>query len=944
MLARVKAFLGWLRLLALAGWACDAPAAAPVLQVVRATGGTNLLRNGDFEQRTGGSFSHWSAAPNGYQAAPGEGRQGSTALRCTAPDSTGWRGAHQTLSLNRKTAAPLVVRGWSRAEGVTGSPDSGYSLYADLIYDDGTPLWGQTANFATGTHDWQMREVVIQPEKPVRSLTLHCLFRGHTGTVWFDEVSVTEVTAEGPAILFQGAPMVRPPMTNPPPAATAGFATGDGLRVGLAGARVVSLQLGGREWAGAQFGGFFARDVAADSDAFAFENGECPELGLRLEFTVRNHARHLSVQGRLTNRRGDDRAILLVFALPVDASGWTWGDDLRRRRVIEGAGEYLLANPVGAGTTGTMSAYPLAAVSGPEVGLALGVDYDRPAQYRLFYHAGTRQLCAAFDLGLVPETEQFPNAADFGLVVYRFDPARGFRAAFQKFTEIWPQHFEVRAREQGIWMPFTDVSTVQGWEDFGFRFHEGDNAVAWDDAHGILSFRYTEPMTWWMPMAPEVPRTLPEALRVRDAYAEGPPGFHREMARVSRAAAMYDADGQPVLLFRNEPWANGAVWSLNPNPALPASPNAATVHWNDALKARLYGANAAARLDGEYLDSLEGYVTADLNFRREHFRHTTVPLSFAPDTRRPALFKGLAIYEFTRWISADVRRLGGLVFANGVPYRFGFLCGWLDVLGTETDWLPGGEYRPVSHAQMALWRTLAGAKPYLLLMNTDYDRFTTNLVERYFQRSLFYGMFPSMFSHNAAENPYWRNPAWYNRDRPLFRRFLPLIRRVAEAGWQPVTGAHTDNPQLWLERFGPGADGAVYFTVLNPTATPQGGVLRVEPDFAHLRGAGTATELTAGRTLPAAGTGWQLEPLPPEGVAVVRVEPGPRFVGVEPAGSAVRLVIESLPELAATLEASADLRIWEAVHTLAPAPPRQVLEVAAAPAGRQFFRLRWELP
>ena len=547
---------GWVMVSAMAG---TLAAATPVLRVVSSGAGTNLLRNGDFEQSGNGRFLDWAAAPQGYHVAPGEGRNGSTALRCTAPDATGWRGASQTLTLNRQSVAPLIVRGWSRAEGVSGSAGSGYSLYADLIYDDGTPLWGQTANFSTGTHDWQLREVIILPEKPVRSLTLHCLLRGHAGTVWFDDVSVTEVTAAGPAVLFQGTPVLPVPSTNPPPAATASFATADGLRLGLTGSRVVSLQLDGRELGGSAPGGFLVRDVAANSDVFAFANGECPELGLRLEFSVRAHPHHLAIRGRLTNLRGGDRAVLLLFALPVDATGWVWHDNIRESRTIRGAAEFVVANPVGAGTTGTMSAYPLAAISGPDAGLALGVDYDRPAQYRFFYHAGTRQFCAAFDLGLVPESEQFPNSAEFGLVLYHFAPAWGFRAAFQKFTEIWPEHFVVRARQQGIWMPFTDVSTVQGWEDFGFRFHEGDNAVAWDDAHDILSFRYTEPMTWWMPMAPELPRTLAEALRVRDTYAEGPPGFHRDMARVSRHAAIYDANGQPALLFRNAPWANGAV-------------------------------------------------------------------------------------------------------------------------------------------------------------------------------------------------------------------------------------------------------------------------------------------------------------------------------------------------------------------------------------------------
>lgn len=915
-------------------------AGTPVLRVVSSGTGTNLLRNGEFEQRSGGSFPYWSAAPQGYQVAAGEGRDGSTALRCTAPDATGWRGASQTLTLNRKTVAPLIVRGWSRAEGVSGGADSGYSLYADLIYNDGTPLWGRTANFSTGTHDWQPREVIILPEKPVRSLTLHCLVRGHAGTVWFDDVSVTEVTAEGPAVLFQGTPMLPVMSTNPPPAATSHHATADGLRLGWAGTRVVSLQLDERELAGPAPGGFLVRDVAANSDVYPFEDGECPELGLRLEFAGSAHPQHLALRGRLTNLRGGDRAILLLFALPVDATGWFWHDDIRQSRALSGAAEFVLANPVGAGTTGTLSAYPLAAISGPDVGLALGVDYDRPAQYRLFYHAGTRQFYAAFDLGLVPESEHFPNSAEFGLVLYRFAPAWGFRAAFQKFTEIWPEHFVVRARQQGLWMPFTDVSTVQGWEDFGFRFHEGDNAVAWDDAHGILSFRYTEPMTWWMPMAPERPRTLAEALRVRDTYAEGPPGFHRDMARVSQHAAMYDADDQPALLFRNEPWANGAVWSLNPNPALPGSPNAATVHWNDSLKDRLYGPNAPARLDGEYLDSLEGYVTADLNFRREHFQFTTVPLSFATDTHRPALFKGLAIYEFTRWISSDVRRLGGLVFANGVPYRFGFLCGWLDVLGTETDWLPGGQYQPASHAQMALWRTLAGAKPYLLLQNTDYDRFSTNHVERYFQRSLFYGMFPSMFSHNAADNPYWRNPAWYNRDRPLFQKYIPLIRRVAEAGWQPVTGARCDHPQLWLERFGPDAQGAVYLTVLNTATTPQSGVLRVESGTGLARPPATATELLTGRRLPEANGGWRVD-LPAEGVAVVALEPGPRFVGAESTAGTVRLHIASPPGLAHVLEGSRDLREWTTVETWQPEQSAYAIELPLSAEAHRFFRLRW---
>ena len=322
------------------------------------------------------------------------------------------------------------------------------------------------------------------------------------------------------------------------------------------------------------------------------------------------------------------------------------------------------------------------------------------------------------------------------------------------------------------------------------------------------------------------------------------------------------------------PGANGAVWSLNPNPHLPGAGsadgtnqaaargegfNAATVHWNKTLKQSLYGSTAKGQLDGEYLDSLEGYVTAELNFRRDHFQSTTVPLSFATDTARPGLLKGLAVFEFTRWLAEEVHGLGKLTFANGVPYRFAFLCPWLDVLGTETDWLHQGKYRPASDAQMSLWRTMSGAKPYLLLMNTDYNAFTPDKVELYFQRSLFYGMFPGMFSHNAADNPYWQNPKWYDRDRPLFKKYLPLIRCVAEAGWHPVTHALCSNDKIFLERFGPDANGTVFLTLFNDDAAPQSGRLKIDRVALQLTDS-PARELISDTLL----TGWEVRLSPQE--------------------------------------------------------------------------------
>jgi hypothetical protein len=507
--------------------------------------------------------------------------------------------------------------------------------------------------------------------------------------------------------------------------------------------------------------------------------------------------------------------------------------------------------------------------------------------------------------------------------------------------EVFPEYFAVQSREQGIWMPFTDVSTVDGWEDFGFRYHEGNNNVPFDDQHGILSFRYTEPMTWWMPMSPELPRTEEMALQVRDGYAAGPAGHQQRMALVSRSAAMLDAAGHPALLFRNEPWANGAVWSLNPNPLLPDDPNAATVHWNAAIREQLYGAGAVGQLDGEYLDSLEGYVTASLNFQREHFAPSTVPLTFTLDTRQPVLFKGLAVYEFIRWISDDLHRMGKLCFANGVPYRFSFLCPWLDVLGTETDWLVNGQYQAAPHTQMSLWRTLSGRKPYLLLMNTDYAQFGTNLVERYFQRSLFYGMFPSMFSHNAAENPYWRNPTWYERDRPLFKRYIPLIRQVAEAGWAPVTEATCDDASVLVERFGPTEDGTTYYTLFNDGIGYARSVLTLTREPLEMQASLRATELVGGQQLPWTGQGWAFA-LEAQSAAVVRIDALARFRSAEiDFEGRLRLTVAAPLGTEQVLETSTNLNDWRTLSThIIEAVPMELSDRILALESREFYRLR----
>lgn len=224
--------------------------------------------------------------------------------------------------------------------------------------------------------------------------------------------------------------------------------------------------------------------------------------------------------------------------------------------------------------------------------------------------------------------------------------------------------------------------------------------------------------------------------------------------------------------------------------------------WNPDLRERLYGRRSKGDLDGEYIDSSEGYVTEELDFRREHFAIAQTPLTFSFDSRKVAILRGLIVFEYIRAIARDVHHMNKLMMANSTPHRLCWLAPLMDVMGTETNWNPGRTWRPMSDSDLLYCRSLCKGKPYCFLMNTPFEDFSHELVERYMKRSLAYGMFPGFFSHNASQGHYFTRPELYERDRDLFKLYIPLCKLVAEAGWEPVTLAGSNNDHVYVERFG----------------------------------------------------------------------------------------------------------------------------------------------
>jgi hypothetical protein len=724
-------------------------------------------------------------------------REGGMFVCDNGADAKVQRGVGQTVTLNQKEPAPIVAAAFSKAEGVTGSPDNDYALYLDLTFADGAHLWGQAAPLAVGTHDWQRRQVVVLPEKPVKQLSFWLLLRNHGGKAWFRDPELRVVKTPAGACLFDGLPV---------------------MPVGPAR------------------GGFQVRDVAAGSDFVRIGSRALVGQALGLKYEAMESVKIdvddvLFRDVTLSDTTGKDRAITLLYAVPVEAKNLKWLHDPRQSIAVEPLREYANATQFRVGASGRISRYPLAAVADEKRGTALGIDMAHPAFYRLAYNAGTGELYLAYDIALTPEKP----TAKVRFCEFRFDPKWGFRAALARYYEIYPEAFRCRTPEQGLWMPFAKISRVKDWEDFGFKFKEGNDETKWDDEHGILTFRYTEPMTWWMTMPKDMPRTLDAALAEAKRLANK--GDVRAQALFT--SGYHDQSGRFPARLLDTPWCNGAVWSINSMPGVRGEATDFRNKWNPTIRENLYGPKRSADLDGEYVDSSEGYVTDVLDFRRDHFAAADTPLVFSSEEYKPAIFRGLVAFEYVRGIAQDIHGMNKLMMANGAPDRLCWLAPMLEVMGTETDWHRGGKWQPMSDADLLYRRAICKGKPYCFLMNTRFEDFSSELVEKYMKRSLAYGMFPGFFSHNASQGHYFSRSELYERDRPLFKKYVPLCKLVAEAGWEPITLARCSDARVYVERFG-----MRYLTAFNDSPERRTATITYEG-----KAPATSRELLSGRTI-----------------------------------------------------------------------------------------------
>lgn len=923
----------------------------------------------------------WGAYGTGYAASTTAAHSGIRSLQCSASSAGEVHGGSQTIYLNQIAAKAIKLSGWSKALGVTGNRDSDYSVYLDIIYNNGTPLWGQTVQFSPGTHDWEYQEAFIIPALPIRSLTCYVLFRNsHTGTVWFDDITVAEVSDS--AIVFDGEPVTTSEPVPLPFDSSSTYTLQAGnleMKLSQDGGTIQSLSADGVQLhAGTGYAsGWFLCDRAASSDWWNVGGtvtsgaGEWQQRGVvtplnlaaLIRYSVTNNA--IRIQATVSNLISSDRAVSLYFALPVLINNGQWWNSPRDHVSVTQAVETATLSSVELGARNLVSQYPLATISG-NAALNLAVPPDQYRPFRLAYNRATRQFYAAFDLGISAVPTNFPQTATAELWLYPGDPAWGMRSGLAGYYRQFPGAFSRNFTNEGIWVAFADIRSITNISDFGIAYHEisyNPAFVKFDDTNNIQSYRYvSEPWSYWMPMPTSLSNTdYPTVYN----YLLSLSSQGNKSATATLSSGVREPNGSLKFFPAAAPWCPyGAAFYNNASPFI-WNPQYSTTkfsnEWNSATR-DTYNHPENGALDGEYIDSFMASA-AIADYSTNHLRSTSFPLTYTRGNFQLMTPLIYGTWEMSRAIGQDLRGIGKPIIANtlytpwpGIPIGIGLF----DFTGTEMNFFDGaGNFVPPTDASLLYPRALSGARPYGFLLNTDFTKVSSAEMESYMRVCAVYGIYPSAFSADAASNNYFEQPGLYERDRILFKKYIPIVKALSAAGWSPVTDATVNNPNLALESFGTNAvTGLRYLTVRNlSTQTALGNISFDVAKWSHpaaqsLRvtnlfdGSSSTISLTSNTFLPVTLTNSECR------VYSIQSSPPPKpTILLNDGNFGVRsnyfgFTISAFPGQTVVVESAMDLVTWTPVQTNV-SPENGFLNYAEPITGttdHRFFRARVTAP
>ena len=607
----------------------------------------------------------------------------------------------------------------------------------------------------TGTSDWTPVGSRFSVGADAVSASLMALVYDGSGTAWLDDVQVSEVFGGAEPAAFGGA-----------------------VAAGSAGL----TQTAGR-------------------------NG----LGLSARYTSVGPA--IRVDATISDQTGRDRAVEVSFRLPVGLQGFQWQHDPATSVPIA---EFQRYENVTLSFHGqSRSLYPLAAVGNGTAAFALAMPMaPQVARFNAQLGVGFQSV---WDFGFSPAASKTPSQAIFSFWIYAPDPSGGFRAALDRYYLLNPDPFGSPVTPQGAWaLAGTGLSlaAVPNFQDFGWGFVEGTADVDFANGAGLQDFHYIESNAWFREFpgyTTQPPYDVVVSALENDASSGT--GYTvdlcpvSEMARAVINSSPYDPAGRYQISANPYFWYGGRlqVYPISGDPDIPAPSMWSVVTKYSVDEELAYLNDSGNSLAGLFLDDMTSIFSGVENYRRELWAYSDHPLTFSYITGQVTLPDGFSMSEFCTSLRVYAHQRGLSLMGSVDPPSYGWFAPCFDVLGGEVS---GAETLDRAYVRRALgqgrpWTNLFVPASGTIPAAAD--------VLAYLRQALLLGYFPGF---NGA---YWKNPSAYERDRALFRQFIPLIRIVAQAGWQPITGASASSSSILAERFDD-ARGAVFYVTAQNTA------------------------------------------------------------------------------------------------------------------------------
>lgn len=560
--------------------------------------------------------------------------------------------------------------------------------------------------------------------------------------------------------------------------------------------------------------------------------GSLAARGLELEATIAAQPECLRIDGEVRDTTGADRAIGVRFALPLDLGGWTWHHDAEEHEAVTPGAVLRRTYPCVSGI-GVCSVYPWSAVSGPEVGLSLALPLSQGPRVFVIQHEQSRpETTVTFFFGLSKDAARNPSRAPFAVVLYRHDPAWGMRSAMERYYRLSPESFVKRPAYEG----YLNYANLERFDPATHRLVLS-NRIALDDAsdfgegyrfvwhlHGCYDYRqvpYDDPK---LPPDETVFRLLERM--VEDEKAN--PKWYTPTAETAKKIT-FGPKGTIGYIGDTKYWRANEGYNHTDKPGWGFN-----FRVNEDPEVSPFLAGLARRSAEDYVqknpdrrpwdatftaDAIEGYMSNshELNFRREHFRTTLLPLTFGRDNLAPAMPN--TIWDFHHkcwWPLTQNQKI--LTYGNANGYEQAFALPYIDIPMTEFDWDRAHPARLDRYlralAYHKIWRHWHAWGP------GGYADTDPACVQAQFRRGLASAVYPPVYCIPTSG-------ADIEAHRAAFRQYVPAIEELSAAGWEPVPYARATNGVV-VERFGSFPAGELHLVLRNQGAAAVETVLTLD--------------------------------------------------------------------------------------------------------------------